>query len=499
MTKYKKWIVLICVVFCLLLVSCGKAPSSDVIKFGLASAPITLDPRYATDAISSRINRLLYRQLIDFDDASQPIPSLASWEKLTPTHFRFQLQSHYRTFHDGTPLTADDVKATFDSILDKSSASPHRSTLQMIKKVEVVDEDRIDFILNQPDPLFPGYLEIGILPATKIASGHPFNTRPIGSGPFRFIAWPNKDKLDLLRLRDEQPVSFLHVRDENTRVLKLVRGEIDMLQNDIDAELIKFLQEQPGVQVIKAAGRNFSYLGFNMQDDDVGKQGVRQAIAYALDRQSIVDYLFAGRASLASALLTPDHWAGHPQLSKYPYAPEQARQLLENLGYSKSNPLNLVYKTSSNPFRIRLATVIQHQLAKVGINVELRTYDWGTFYADIKAGNFQMYSLAWVGINLPDIFRHVFHSESVPPSGANRGRYFNKQVDSLLVSAQNEQRKENQSLLYRQVQEIVFKELPYVPLWFEDHVFIARKSIKGYVVHADGNYDGLLYVERTTY
>lgn len=482
----------------LLLASCRASPESDAIRFGLASAPITLDPRYATDAISSRINRLIYRQLVDFNQASQPVPSLATWEKLTPVHFRFHLQSADRKFHDGTKLTSNDVKATYDSILEKTNASPHRSTLHMLEKVVVVDEDTLDFHLKFPDPLFPGYLEIGILPANKLALGHPFNTHPVGSGPFRFVAWPEKDKLELLRIRDRQAFTFLHVKDENTRVLKLLRGELDMLQNDIDAELVKRLESNQGVVVKTASGSNFSYIGFNMEDDVVGQQRVREAIAYAIDRQSIVRHLFSGRAKLASTLLTPNHWAGHPNLSKYSYAPEQSRKILATLGYSRENPLKFIYKTSSNPFRIRLATVIQSQLADVGIDVELRTYDWGTFYGDIKAGNFQMYTLAWVGINLPDIFRNVFHSASVPPSGANRGRYSNSQVDSLLSRAQVEQDATKQADLYRAVQEIVYEELPYVPLWYEDHVFITRNTLKGYVVHTDGNYDGLESVERIT-
>jgi len=483
---------------CLLLVSCGAPPPVNAIRFGLASAPITLDPRFSTDAISSRINRLIYRQLIDFNEASQPIPSLATWQKLSPTHFRFRLLNKYRKFHDGSRLSAVDVKATYDSILDKSTASPHRSTLHMLDRVEVVDDDHVDFFLNQADPLFPGYLEIGILPAEKIANGHSFNIHPIGSGPFRFVSWEHKDKLDLRRDRDQQLFTFLHVRDENTRVLKLLRNELDMLQNDIDSELVNYLQMQPEVTVITARGSNFSYIGFNMIDDLLGQYHVREAIAYAIDRQAIIDYLFSGRATLASGLLRPEHWAGHPGLSRYAYAPQHARDILQGMGYNSKHPVKIIYKTSSNPFRIRLATVIQQQLAKVGIDVELRTYDWGTFYGDIKAGNFQMYSLAWVGINLPDIFRNVFHSASVPPAGANRGRYVNREVDELLTRAQTEQDSETQAALYRRIQEILFAQLPYVPLWYEDHVFIARNSMKGYVIHADGNYDGLEFVERAT-
>jgi peptide/nickel transport system substrate-binding protein len=475
----------------LLLSSCDARPDNDAIRFGLASAPVTLDPRYSTDAISSRINRLLYRQLIDFDEASQPVPSLATWQQLTPTQFRFSLGEQNRIFHDGARLTAHDVKATFDSILFGDHVSPHRSTLHMVDRISVIDNDTVDFHLNAPDPLFPGYLEVGILPAAKIAVQHPFNTAPVGSGAFRFLDWPDRDRLRLQRLADQQVFEFLHVKEESTRVLKLLRGEIDMLQNDIDAELIKYLEQQPEVTVIQGVGSNFSYLGFNLQDSLTGQRAVRIAIAHAIDRQAIITYLFSGRARLANSILTPDHWAGHPALPGYHYSPQKARQLLAQLGFDDKNPLRITYKTSNNPFRIRLATIIQSQLAEVGIDASIRTYDWGTFYGDIKAGNFQMYSLAWVGINLPDIFRHVFHSQSLPPNGANRGRYQNIVLDELLNNAQIEQDVEKQAALYREVQEILYRELPYVPLWYEDHVYAARRNVQGYRIHPDGNYDGL--------
>jgi len=122
----------------------------------------------------------------------------------------------------------------------------------------------------------------------------------------------------------------------------------------------------------------------------------------------------------------------------------------------------------------------------------LRSYDWGTFYADIKAGNFQMYSLSWVGIHTPDIFRYVFDSHSTPPQGANRGRFSNPQVDALIERAQMAPTLVQQAPLYRRLQRRLFDALPYVPLWYEDHVFIARSDVSGYRVNLDGNYDGLI-------
>jgi len=156
----------------------------------------------------------------------------------------------------------------------------------------------------------------------------------------------------------------------------------------------------------------------------------------------------------------------------------------------------LVYKTSNDPFRLRLATIIQSQLNFVGIEVEIRSYDWGTFYGDIKEGRFQMYSLSWVGLKMPDIFHYIFHSKSIPPYGANRGRFIDKNVDSILELAKSEVSLEKQSLYYRDLQEYLLKALPYIPLWYEDNVLVSRSNIKGYTLSADGNFDSLEHVTK---
>ena len=169
--------------------------------------------------------------------------------------------------------------------------------------------------------------------------------------------------------------------------------------------------------------------------------------------------------------------------------------LLAGLGYDEQHRPSLVYKTSSDPLRIRLASVIQHQLSRVGIDVDIKSYDWGTFYGDVKAGRFQMYSLSWVGIKMPDIFRYVFASASIPPDGANRGRYRNPQLDALLDEAETAVDLEQQAELYRRIQVIVHRDLPYVPLWYENQAFAARDGLRGYRVAVDGNYDGLIDVE----
>ena len=290
----------------LLLAACSN-PADEAIRFGLASQPTNLDPRFATDATSARINRLLYQRLVDFDDQARPVPALATWERLDSRHYRFSLRQPRPDFHDGQPLTAQDAAATYRSMLEAGSVSPHAGTLQVIRQIEVLDDNTLDFFLQRPDPLFPGYLAIGILPAKGIAADMPFHSEPLGSGPFRLHSWPEPGRLRLTRLGDGQAVEFQRINDPTVRVLKLIRGEIDLLQNDLPAELLTYLDSRQGISVQYGAGSNFAYLGFNLDDPHSGDRRVRYAVAHAIDRQSIIKHVLGGAARTAGALLPPEH------------------------------------------------------------------------------------------------------------------------------------------------------------------------------------------------
>lgn len=480
-----------------LLAGCAEEATEEALRMGLATAPRSFDPRFATDAASERVNRLLYRRLTELDAAGLAMPSLATWEPLGPTHYRFTLGAEGRQFSDGSRLTAEDVVATFRSILDPASGSPHRALLALIDEVQSDGPDQVSFRLGEPDPLFPAYLAIGILPAPLIAAGHPFASDPVGSGPMRLAARPEAGRVRLERLSDGQAIELVTVKDPSVRVMKLLRGEIDLLQGDLAPELVDYLERQPGVRVTRAPGTNFSYLGFNLEDAHTGRPEVREAIAYAIDRESILRHLFRGAGRLAGGMFPPEHWAGGPDTGRS-HDPDRARALLAAAGYGPDRPLSLTYKTSSDPLRVRLATLIQAQLAEVGIALKIQSYDWGTFYGDVKAGRFQLYALSWVGVRTPDIFRYAFHSASVPPQGANRGRYASGEADHLIETARVEPDLTRAADLYRALQSLLLEDLPYVPLWYEDQVFAARTGVAGYRLAPDGNYDGLLDVQLST-
>ena len=466
----------------IVLAACGKPEIDTEIRFAVATMPLNLDPRYASDAASARVNRLLYQSLVDFDAQSKPVPSLASWEVVSLVEYHFKLQVPRALFHNQTPVTAYDVKATYDSLMVLKD-SPHAAEFSNIAHIEVIDNDTILFHLKQADKDFPAKLIVGILPNALIAKSHDFSHDAVGSGPLKLMGWQNK--LTLERRQDNQLISLVEVKDPTVRVLKLLDGEIDLLQGDLPPELVKYLQTKPEINVKTNIGENFSYLGLNMQDAALTNQKVRLAIAHAIDRNAIIQKVMVPNTRLAAAILPPEHFTnlsdsntGHFNLTPYNYNPGLAKKLLLEAGIKL--PLKLIYKTSTDAQRLRFATIMQAQMQPAGIDLEIRSLDWGTFFEDVKQGNFQLFGLTWVGIKTPDIYAKALGSASFPPNGFNRGRYADKTLDELLA------KEDWQSATAR-----IHNQLPYIPLWYEGQFVATRKYIKNYLPKPDGNWDDL--------
>ncbi len=458
-----------------LLGACAKPITHTEIRFAIAQAPLTLDPRYATDAASERVNRLLYRPLVDFDAHSRAVPALARWQQTDALHYRFTLGKNGRRFHDDEQLTANDVAATYRSLLALKD-SPHSAEFANIASVETQDTNTVEFTLRQSDKQFPARLIIGILPAKLIAQNHDFAKQPIGSGAFKLVEW--KRTLKLARVADQQQIIMEEVRDPTVRVLKLLRGEVDLLQGDLPPELVAYLKQQKYIHVLESFGSNYSYLGFNLQDPQLKNPLIRQAVALSINRDVIIKHALVGGSRPATAILPPEHWAGNSDLQPIHYDPQRAKVLLQQAGVTL--PLKLIYKTSTDAQRVRLATIMQAQMRPSGIDLEIRSLDWGTFFEDIKQGHFQLYGLTWVGIKTPEIYRLAFHSASVPPKGANRGHVQDAELDALIDRAD-----------WPAVTARIHAQLPVVPLWYEGQFAAMRSTLSGYKPAADGNWDSL--------
>jgi peptide/nickel transport system substrate-binding protein len=411
---------------------------------------------------------------------------LASSHAFNGTQLTITLKDDLPAFHNGKKLRAADVKATYDSLLVLKD-SPHTAEFANIANIEVVDEKTVIFNLKTADKHFIEKLIIGILPKDLIEQKHDFSHKPIGNGALKFVGWDSK--LQLERIKDAQKIALQEVKDPTVRVLKLLHGEVDLLQGDLPPELVKYLQSQPEIIVETGAGANFSYLGLNFNDPLLKQLKVRQAIAHAINRQDIIAKVMVKNTREADQILPPEHytnteWFGNKMLMTYDYNPALSKKLLLEAGIKL--PLKLIYKTSTDAQRVRIATILQAQMREAGIELEIKSLDWGTFFADVKAGNFQLFGLTWVGVKTPEIYTKAFGSQYFPPNGFNRGRYADVQLDKLLAE-------EN----WLAATTRIHNELPYIPLWYEGHFVAFGKNISQYKPKPDGNWDDLALIEKS--
>jgi len=476
----------LCLCVCALIGCCsacashGEQAAADL-TLAIATSPTSLDPRLATDTVSGRLLRLTHRGLVRFDEQLRPAPDLAHWDEISPTHIRFHLQAGV-TFHDGRPLTAEDVAATYRSLLDPALASPHRGVMEPVASIEVIDSLTCDFHLQRPHAPFLASLTLGIVP-----QGSPADRPPPGTGPFRLAEWQPDQwlRFEPFAGYSEGPVRLggLTVRilpDATVRALELERGGIDLVINDLPVDTLPRLSRQPHLRLVSSPSTNFFYMGLNLEDDVLRDVRVRRALAHAIDPRPIIDYLLQGQAIPATGLLPPDHWAYHRPANLPAYDPDRARALLAEVRGDAAPPLHLEYKSSTDETARLVAQVIAQQLAEVGVHIELRSFEWGTFYGDIKAARFQLYCLTWTGVVDPDLYHYIFHSHSIPPEGANRGHYANPAMDTVLDAARATLDPETRRRYYATVQDLAAVDLPYIPLWHPLHYAVVNRRVEGF-------------------
>ncbi len=489
------------VFFCLSLIFILSAcqpdlPKPNTLRIGLASAPISLDPRFATDAASYRVQELMHCGLVQLGEDFLPQPSLASsWSQTDPYTWVFQLR-HDVFFHNQQPVTATDVAATLQAVLNPELSSPLKAGFSAIKHIQVDHPYQLTLTLNKPDASLLTRLNIGILPTSEALKPHQAQ-KTIGCGFFQFQAWTNS-KLILSRSKTAaftnhatniKNIEISTIKDPVTRVLKLVRNEIDFTQNDLPPHLLPWLQKQKNIHISSQPSTTFSYLGLNLLDPVLEDKHVRKALALALDRNKLKQALFADLPTLGETVLTPKHWASTP-IALTPFDVSLAEKLLDEAGFPRNAQgirFKLNYRTSTNPTRLRLVTAIADAWQKIGVRVSIESLEWGGFYARIKQGDFQVFSLSWVGISDPDIYRWILHTDMQPPKGANRGRYSNAQVDTWLDAAAVSQDMHERKRLYARIQQQMAADQVYIPLWYDAVVAVSGSRLSGFKPRNDGS------------
>lgn len=476
-----------------------RGPDRDTIVVGLASSPATLDPRFATDAGGMRLTGLLFSSLVRSGADLQIEGDAASRWEYKDKVYTFHLRPGLK-FSNGRPVTAEDIEFTLKEFTGPKS--PFASSFRMIEKFEVRydDHDRwVKLTLNRfSAALLRDLSPVKILPKKEVLeAGDAFGRKVIGSGPFEFVSQDSNEIR--IKARLDHPYSapkignavFKVVRDDNTRFLKLLKGELDLTQQELPPNKISELEKKGGFTIVKQPGLSMTYLLLNLRDPLLSKKEVREALARAINREDIIRYKLDGLASPATSLLSPANPYFATGLTAIPFEPEQSKSKLLASG---ANGPELVLKTSNTPSAVENGRVIANQLEALGLKIKLQSFEWGTYYGDIQKGNFQIATMRWVGTIDPDLYRLAFHTKEIPPEGRNRGHYSNQRLDRLLDEGLSIEDDKKRTEHYGQVQKIVLEDLPIIPLWYDTEVAVLNPRVKGYFLPKNGDYSALIKV-----
>lgn len=492
----------------LLLAACSRAEGFDRLTVAIESTPETLDRRMALSQNAMRVAQLVTPGLTRIDENGRAVGDLAlAFEAMDERTWSFQLREGL-FFSDGTPLRAQDVRATFLSVLDPALGSPHRGGLGYIRAVETPDERTVVFRLREPFGAFPVDAGLGILPErlTDPELRDEVRLRPVGAGPYRVESWDGEGEI-LLAPNERyhagpppEPLAIRTVRDETTRLLELRKGRVQILLGAVTPALLPGLRGLEHLEVEVAPGSGVSYLMFNFDDPLLARREVREAIALALDREALAHHKFKGAAQVAHSLLREGHWAHAPGLPIWERDLEGARARLRQ-ALPEGEPLRLTLKTSTDRFRRSVALAMQAQLAEAGIELAVQSLEWGTLMGDLRRGNFQLATLKWTPVIDPDILRLAYHSASIPTEengwgGGNRGRYRNPELDRILIEARRRSGHDERRALYVEAQAIVARDLPALPLLHEESIGVISREVEGVRVDPQGSLRSLVGARR---
>jgi len=502
----------------MLLCACGvgRRPADELVVLTETVAQ-TIDPRFAVGAYDFKLSRLVFAPLVSVDDASVE-PKMELAESVVPDgELAWKVALRDAQFSDGRPVLAADVVYTLDQLRDPKLGTRLRQRFGNVRRFEedIVDDHHLVFRLSHPHAPFITDLDFGIF--ARPLPGQPPHTQkdlPIGAGAFVF---QSRDGETFHFSRNEhfyggvakmRALTVRTIRDDNSRLLALVGGSADLTQNTISPLLLPAVEAQSRLRVVTGRSSVYSYLGLNLGDPILKDVRVRRAIALAIDRETIVRTKLRDHAVLATGMLPTFHWA-YSRVRSYPYDPVQAKRLLDEAGYPDPDGdgpqprFSIVYKTSSNRFRVAIAQVLAAQLAEVGIAVDVRAQEFATFFADVKAGNYQMFSMQIPEIAEPDLYTNFFASSRIPTrehpdAGGNRVRYRNPTLDELLERGRRTLDRAGRKAIYAEVQRILADDLPVISLWHEDNVAAMGKDITGFQLLPTAQLSALARTVRTS-
>ncbi|MCK4518484.1 MAG: peptide-binding protein [Candidatus Omnitrophica bacterium] len=476
----------------------------DAYVSGSISDAITLIPFLATDSTSGNINSMVFNGLTKVDKDLNITGDLAesydvSDDKLTIT---FHLRKNV-LWQDGVEFTADDVKFTFDLILDPRNAAPYAANFQDIEEIKVVDKYTVQFKYKKP--YAPALLKLGtaIMPKHLLKDidlkNCDFARDPVGTGPYKLKEWKTDQHIILDSFYDYfegRPFIDKYVErvipNQAVQFLELITGGIDSMgltpyQYKYRTDTKKFKER---FVKYKYLSRSYTYIGYNLKDPLFKDKKVRQALSYAVDRKAIIDGVLMGMGEECTGPFIKGTYAYNEEVKKYLYSPQKAKELLKEAGWIDRNDDGILEKdglkfsfklitNQGNKQREDVATIIQQNWREIGVEVEIQAIAWAAFITEfVDKRNFQALILGWTMPIDPDNY-NVWHSDSMKDGGLNFISYRNNEVDSLIEEGRETYNQDERQRIYHKIHEIVAEEQPYTFLYFPYALPAVSKRFKG--------------------
>lgn len=490
-------------------VSC-RTQNSDVVTLGLSDKFATLNSLTTKEsgAAGERIRNLMFNTLVKKNEKFEYVGELAKDISVSEDGktITFNLNENVK-FHDGKVLTSADVKYTFEQLMasDGFKRGAFVETIDgqvvpLVASIETPNPATAVFNLNRvgiKNQVLSNLVPVPIIPEGTVEQQ---TEKPVGSGPFKFVSfdtaqsiiefeafsdyWEGAPKVGKIRVKT--------IVDANSMQAELQSGSVDMapLPTNLAPDSIKSLGENPNLKVEKFPGSNIQYLQFNTSAAPLDKPKLRQAIAYAINREEIINKLLSGQAEIAHSILPAESWAYHAPTT-YTYQPEKAKQLVKESGYN--NELLKFKFNAGSAATSQYSQVIQNSLKEIGLNVEIETLEIGTLREQLAKGQFQMNTGIWIGGNQDPIFlKDLFATGAIPGEKikcCNRSRYSNPEFDKIIEQALGAATQEQAKEFYFKAQEIVANDVPMFPLWYPANIVISTKRIGNVKIGASGEWN----------
>ncbi|MCX7793034.1 MAG: peptide-binding protein [Thermodesulfovibrionales bacterium] len=504
--KRKTFYYLLLLFFCSALTGCRiehEIRERESIRVGTLADARMLLPLFASDSASAEISSLIFNGLTKYNKNIKLVGDLAeSWQiKNNGREIIFHLRRNVK-WHDGREFTSRDVLFTYRAVTDPKNPTPYGGIYGPVDRVEAIDKYTVRVIYKEP---FAPALEswsMGILPAHllegKDLAKSELNRAPVGTGPYRFKRWITGQRIELERFDDyfegrpniKKYIARI-IPDMSTMFLELKFGGIDYMgltpaQYKLKADTEYFKKR---FQKFRYPAFGYTYLGFNLLDERFKEKRVRQAIAYAIDKDKIIRGVLLGYGRPCTGPFPPDSWAYNKKIKGYPYDPAKALELLMEAGWKRGDdgilrkngvPFKFtVLVNQGNTQRLMAAQIIKEDLKKIGIEMDIRVLEWQTLlhqFIDKRA--FEAVIMGWALSRDPDIY-DIWHSSKTREGEFNFISYRNPEVDSLLLKGRTTLNIEERKKIYWRIHEILHEDQPTVFLYVPDALPVIHKRFKG--------------------